>query len=382
MRSSQYSFLEPLDVLFLRSNKLFGEPGSFGFSQMPPWPSVAAGAIRSRILVDDGFDLAGFADNQMPHPDLGTPAKPGSFVLEKFELARLRPGAAPDLLYPVPADMVVSEFNTSDLSVGMLQPTRIEAELTTSYPLPKHPVLSMSQRLKSVFGYWLNANGWADYLAGGPVDVSNCLVKESDLWKYETRVGVGLDPTTRAAATGHLVTTRAVSFAKGVGFLVGVRGANLPTSGLLRFGGDGRAVTVHDLPDFAPPEPDYNKIAKSGRCRLVLTTPGIFSEGWKLPGIDHAFHWQLGDVQADLVAAAAPRADIVGGWDIARGHPKPSLRAVSTGAVYWLENLDATPDALRKLARQGLWPDGQHIIARQAEGFNRFSFAAARLPEN
>lgn len=43
-----YRFLEPLDVLFLRGNKLFGDPGSYGASLVPPWPSVAAGALLYR----------------------------------------------------------------------------------------------------------------------------------------------------------------------------------------------------------------------------------------------------------------------------------------------------------------------------------------------
>ena len=58
---TQYRFLEPLDVLFLRGNKLFGDPGSYGESLIPPWPSVAAGALRSRILADDGVNLTDFA---------------------------------------------------------------------------------------------------------------------------------------------------------------------------------------------------------------------------------------------------------------------------------------------------------------------------------
>ena len=59
MNSVETRFLEPLDVLFLRGNKLFGDPGSFGESLIPPWPSVVAGALRSRMLADDRVDLAG-----------------------------------------------------------------------------------------------------------------------------------------------------------------------------------------------------------------------------------------------------------------------------------------------------------------------------------
>ena len=40
-------FLEALDVLYLRGNQHFGSPGAHGAALMPPWPSLAAGALRS-----------------------------------------------------------------------------------------------------------------------------------------------------------------------------------------------------------------------------------------------------------------------------------------------------------------------------------------------
>ena len=64
-RMSTSVFIEPLDVLFLRGNKLFGDPGSFGEAMIPPWPSVAAGALRSRMLADAGIDLAAFARGEV-----------------------------------------------------------------------------------------------------------------------------------------------------------------------------------------------------------------------------------------------------------------------------------------------------------------------------
>ena len=71
--SIETRFIEPLDVLFLRGNKLFGDPGSHGESLVPPWPSVAAGALRSRMLADERVDLAAFARDDVDHPTLGTP---------------------------------------------------------------------------------------------------------------------------------------------------------------------------------------------------------------------------------------------------------------------------------------------------------------------
>ena len=38
--------------------------------------------------------------------------------------------------------------------------------------------------------------------------------------------------------------------------------------------------------------------------------------------------------------------------------------------------VDATPEALRKLVANGLWPAPGEDAQRRAEGFNRFSFAS------
>jgi hypothetical protein len=46
---SSYISFEPLDVLMLRGNRLFGG-GVHGESHMPPWPSLFSGALASRAL--------------------------------------------------------------------------------------------------------------------------------------------------------------------------------------------------------------------------------------------------------------------------------------------------------------------------------------------
>ena len=46
----QYRFIQPLDILNFRGNKSFGDAGEHGESQMPPRPSIFAGALRSNWL--------------------------------------------------------------------------------------------------------------------------------------------------------------------------------------------------------------------------------------------------------------------------------------------------------------------------------------------
>lgn len=371
-------FIEPLDVLFLRGNQLFGESGSYGEALMPPWPSVAAGALRTRLLADDGFDLAAFAAGKAPHPELGTPQAPGSFVLQAFCVARKSQGGDVELLMPLPADLIVhakeNGAGPAVLSVQPLRPTALHGALASSSPLPLLPVLAQgNDRGKPASGWWLGGSGWRNYLLGQPVTSAH-LVHTSTLWSYDERVGVGLDGDTRSTAEGKLFTVRAIAMKEGVGFAVAVAGGHLPTNGSLRLGGDGRAAAVHACP-IAWPAPDLAAISRAQCCRIVLTSPGIFEGGWRLPGMADDNTLQLPGLRARVVAAAVSRADTVSGWDLAARQPKPAQKAAATGSVYWLQDLHATPEALGKLAAHGLWAHPCEDAQRRAEGFNRFSFA-------
>ncbi len=391
-------FIEPLDVLFLRGNKLFGDPGSHGESLVPPWPSVAAGALRSRMLADDGVDLAAFSAGKVEHPTLGTPAQPGAFAVTAFNLARRHAGGRLEALIALPADLVVTEDEVGKpVSVRALQPTLPASGLLSSAPFAQLPVLAERERNKPASGYWLTEAGWRQYLAGQVPEPAH-LVKFSTLWSIDDRVGLGLDAASGRAADGRLFSVQAVAMKKrgerigtdpetkktvpadyDVGFLATVSGAEPPTDGLLRLGGDGRAAAIHPTVDYRLPPPDYGAIVAARRCRLVLATPGIFEGGWLPAGIiqaDGEFRLDLHGVKGRLVCAAVPRAEVISGWDLARWEPKPAMRAVAAGGVYWLDQLDTTPEALRKLAETGLWRESCQDAARRAEGFNRIAIAA------
>ena len=374
MSSTTYRFIEPLDVLFLRGNKLFGDPGSHAESLVPPWPSVAAGALRSLMLTTDGFDPAAFARGEQPHPSLGTPTAPGSFTVTAFDLARRDAQGRVETLHALPADLVASRDETSGaLRLTRIQPIPPTPGLVSSAPLPFWPMLPQRKRGKPVSGLWLTHGGWADHLAGRTPNADQ-LVASANLWAVDARIGVGLDPATRRADDGKLFTTQAVAMRPGVGFLAAVASAEPPRKGMLRLGGDGRGASLSSV-EHRPDQTDLQAIARARRCRIVLTTPGLFAEGWRLPFVDAGLMWKAPGIRGRLVCAAVPRAETVSGWDLARREPKPAERAAPPGSVYWIDDLEATPDALRKLADRGLWPEADQNASRRAEGFNRFTFA-------
>ena len=380
-------FIEPLDVLYLRGNKLFGEPGSYGESLIPPWPSVAAGAIRSALLVQRGYNLSDYAEGRVTDDaELGAPAKPGTFALAEFQLARRLQNGTVERLFPLPADLSVVRTEDNGTKVRQISPEAPANELQSSSSTMHLAVLPETTRGKPETGYWLPESQWESYLRGESVD-SEHLVHSHELWAIDERVGVGLDPATRRAADGQLFTVQAIAMHKmgagesDAGFVAGITGVNqeqVPNEWMLRFGGDGRGARASRT---EPPraQPDYEAIAGGARARIVLTSPGLFTGGWKPNGCSRSgeppqFH--LDGVRGRLVCAAVPRAEVISGFDLAARRPKPAQRAAPAGSVYWLDELDASADALRKLAERGLWSDPVENEIRRVEGFNRFSFAA------
>jgi CRISPR-associated protein Cmr3 len=342
------------------------------------------------MLADDGVDLAAFARGEVNHPALGTPAAPGPFTVTGFHLARRHGGGRVELLMAPPADLVLFEAEGSQpLTAVQMAPTKPAAGLASSAELPLLPVLAQADRRKPAGGYWLTAAGFTKYLAGQVPAAKDDWVRSGDLWRLDHRVGVGLDAAQRRAGDGQLFSMQAIALARrehgsaaDVGFLATVSGAEPPTSGLVRLGGDGRAAALHAAVEYRAPEPDYAAISSARRCRLLLTSPGLFGAGWLPPGADPntrrddgAIRFALHGVTGWLVCAAVPRAEVVSGWDLARWQPKAALRAAPAGSVYWLDELDATPEALRKLAETGLWRAASDDAARRAEGFNRIALA-------
>ncbi len=372
-------FIEPLDVLFLRGNTLFGHAGSYGESAVPPKPSVLAGALRSALLAARGYNLAAFARGEVPDPEIGTPDAPGSFVLTGSGLARRERGGKQQVepLFAMPADLILDRTRSKGY-VSRLQPTALHCKLGSSNPMPFVAVHAQAKREKADSGKWLTVSGWKNYLAGEPVHSSDT-VASTCLWKTETRIGIGLDAAKRRAADGQLFSSEAIAFLKSdeseIGFFATARGIETANAMMLRLGGDGRAAIAHQVP-LTLPEPGYGAMAKSRRLRMVLTSPGLFAGGWRPTGTDISGAFNLHGVRGRLKCAAVARPEVISGFDLAKSCPKPAQRVAPTGSVYWLDDVDATPEALHKLVEAGLWSKEVENPARRAEGFNRIALAA------
>jgi CRISPR-associated protein Cmr3 len=378
----EYRFIEPFDVLYLRGNRLFGGAGDHSEAAMLPWPSLAAGALRTRMLADheQGFDnfAKGNKISSGPIGDaLGTPSEPGSFRVSLFTLGR-KAKAGVSICFPMPADLVVQG---NPPSCRYLQPTALHRVLQCSYGLKYVPILRVAMPDKPKIGLWLNGEGLEDYLTGEKIDIRHW-VESDKLWQSDNRLGIAMDSSRRSAAQGRIYTSETVAMKEDVGFFVGVDGVEgcLPSSGLVRFGGDGRAGAINAC-SLKMPEPAWDKIEKSGCFKLVLSTPGLFLNGWLPTGAENTeegFLWTFQGVRARLVASSFGRPEVVSGWDMVTNRPKLALRAVPVGTVYWFEGLQGEVKELKRLVQDGLWDNDLGIIhpQRKAEGFNNVFVAA------
>ncbi len=323
--------LDPLDTLFFRDARPFG-PRTRAESGLPK-PQTIAGALRTAFLR--------LAD--IPPERVGREVAAGnSFATAVHAVAGSSPEAAAigglrfrgpwfwrdgDILFPVPATL--RQPKGSPLGpFGRLDPLPAERALPGwKAPAPRMRPLWIHgrQRLEPVRGY-VTHRGMHRFLCGG-VPEPDDIVRARDLYGFQSRTGIAVDPKTSTAAEGQIYGARMLMLREGVSLSVEISAPRhleavrrlMPESGAsVPLGGESRRVLASMETSAAPPgEP-----VSEGRAALaVLTTPGLF-DGWRPPDVE-------------LVAASVPGHEPVSGWSLARGGPKPNRFAVAAGSVFF-----------------------------------------------
>ena len=391
MSATLYFYVRPTDSLFIRGNLAFGDSGEHGASQMPPPPSLFAGAFRSAILGQNAQHMAQFLASQ-PLADeararcLGSYAQPGEFRLSWLSLAGQADGqATPEAVSPLPADLVVL-----GKAFAPLIPRSVAAGIASAGELPMRATLFSAKQEKPSTGIYLRGTGLQDHLTG-KLPGAAAQVAAGHLFHRDPRLGIGLNADSRTAQESLIYTTEGFAFGPGAacdgkaspfastGFLVGMEGVAdvLPAQGSLRLGGDGRSAHYQRV-EFKPPV--AANLAANKRFRLVLQSPALFSQGWLPDGVvqqDGLYQLQLrgAGLTARLACAAIGRREVVSGWDLHGWMPKPAQAVAPAGSVYWFDEFEGDVGKLAAWAQGGLWAENLDTmdttqIMRRAEGYN------------
>jgi len=317
--------IRSVDVWLFRDGKPFtaGED-HIAESTFPPSPFTLQGAIRTRVLADKGVNLSEFACQRQPDPDVGYGDNFGKLRLCGPLLMRCKDGKWERLIL-MPADVV---------KVGkryeLLRPNP-DLPFATNLPNSLQLLWARTGERVSEAKNWLPESQWENYLKGQP---PSQVVSEDDLFTFEPRFGIAIDSTKGTTQEAMLYQARFVRLKEGTALWAEVDGVSLSGKGFLRFGGEGRAATYEALPKPLPPLSQFNTARNATRFKIVLVTPAWFSGGWRPKDGDWS---KIFGSSVRLVGAAIPRPLLLGGFDVAKGVPKPMRAFVPAGAVYFFE---------------------------------------------
>lgn len=349
--------IEPHDTLVIRDGRPFspinGLSQAFSLPFVPP--SVVAGAVRQRL----GSDASGvFVADAAAQEQLKSHAVVGPFLVEK-STATIR------VYFPRPADALLLQGSNN---WHYLTP-RIDPGVVSNMPdsdmLPLYPGASVTpalRRNKARFeGAFWSHDTLLSWLRQQPVQFNQ--LSQIEPMPRDTRIHVKMDRNRGTAERGGLFATQGLAWQTGsmskirqyaLALLIpSQHDAQMQTQSVSSLGGEQRLAgwkkeSANVIPVLLQGCPDdiINDVIQMRRCRIVITTPAYFAQGWMpqrllqpVPGID---------VQPRIVAVGNDRAEFYSGWDMQKRSPKLSRKFAPAGSVYFVDFADASAEMIRR----------------------------------
>lgn len=368
-------FIEPFDVLLFRDGRPFsaGE-GHRARSIFPPTPNTMQGVIRSQVLAarcgryqqyrDRCHNCAEKDECTIP-TEIGLPANLktgekgdfGNMQIKGPLIAHCdRDNRQLTCYFPTPTDLVrIKEKENSDkLQLKLLQPlanplpgnnNRFSQELLSLWTTTTKPV-------EAVSGYLQQEQLQQYLLEKCPQDFT----KSNQLYEKESRFGIEVDYAKQTVQESKLYQTEFIRCLPQVGLYLEIEGIKQlrenpeKISGLIAIGGENKVASYQQV-NYQIYENNFltklkQSLAKTNQFKLYLATPTIFQQGWLPQWINKdTLKGKYKGIQVHLKAAAISRYQTIGGWDVAHNRPKPTLRAVGAGSVYYFIT-DANPEKI------------------------------------
>lgn len=313
--------IDALDTLFFRDGKPFTMGSdTWGSGIFPPHPSMVYGALRSLYFSYNIKELKTASSIDEINPEDPTKA----LTITGFYLQH-----GNDLIFPVPMDCVKEKDGKEKNKLLPLKPEKTQCRSNCKTSLILRP--EGRQQIENVEDGWINSITLKDYLNG---DYDNMYYLElSNVVLSEPKIGIGRNNKSRTAEDSKLYRV-GMKRLKGISIVVDIEGLDIPLSGIMKIGGEGRPALFksEDIKLIPPPPLKVNKL------KLYIATPAIFQKGWLPGGIDpNSLEGVINGIRLKLLAAAIGRPLYIGGFDIKKHRPKSMKRAVPAGSVYYFE---------------------------------------------
>ncbi len=355
--SRKWLFIQAHDVWMFRGSRPFAAGQSFtARSMFPPNPQTMQGVLRSHVVESSGVRWADFrarADADI-RQKVGAPATAdepaefGDLVLRGPFVAR-RNGGRVERLVPAPAD--VARRKTDGQPV-LLRPVEPAFESDLAFEQNVAPLALAADGPTEPASGWLTEKAFAAYLRG---EAPSEILPDAELFAYDDRIGLALDYGRRRNKESHLYHAAFIRPHDHVGLLVEVNADYFAEAGLMKAGGEGRAAYFETV-NYAEP----TTAPEAGNLKAVVLTPTYFQNGYA------PADWSpwLGP-DAILRSHALHPAQVISGWDVVRGRPKPLYHYVAPGSVYYFQNAQPTRTPFTETPPGGLphGPQGFGAVA-------------------
>lgn len=338
--------INPLDTLFFRDGKPFtmGED-TWSNGIFPPYPSVIYGALRTLYFANHIDELRKANENNDP--------------TKKIKIKGMFLKIRDEIYFPLPLDCVKRKGNKKNEGLVLLpQPA---GEFISNYPgLEKILTLydSSSDKIENIKNAVLSESSFKEYIDGKSNNITYS--KIDDYLISEPKIGIARSSETHASEEGKLyrVDMNRLENKNGekISIVVNFDGAdelNLPENGIMKLGGEGKAVSYNKYKegniniDF----PKFNEGAE--QFKILLTTPAIFRKGWIPDWIDEEkLVGKYNGLTMKLLTAAIGKAIYIGGFDMKERKPKPMYKAVPAGSVYYFELEEGNMEKVKKTFHQ------------------------------
>jgi len=389
--------LDPLDTLFFKDGKPFsmGEE-TWADGIFPPPPSVLYGVLRTQYLSENP-ELS-IENIKEKTTDLDILKIYYRFLSE--EEKRRRGRSSSNCYLPLPADLVerspkkVQADETDEDYAVILKSIERKENREKNYEVVRMPVCKLSDSViastqgNSVYPHWIEEGTLAEGIEGGfleekdmrsylttPEVTSFHAKKMSDYLKVESKTGIKRNRATRTTSDdGDLYR---VGMRRSDGFQIEVTFKPLKdlkvfqnggsSSVPVRLGAEGKVsaakVNKDDLLG------DFSGV-KTAIFRVYLATPAIILSQENAPVIPDL---QFLGVPVTYLGAAIKKTQMLGGFDMKTGQPKPMYRVIPAGSVFFFkadEVIDFDPFQGRKISDVGV-----------AEGFGIVYFGSLKIDE-
>jgi CRISPR-associated protein Cmr3 len=340
--------LEPRDPVIVRDGRPFSAaPGARAATLPFPFPSTIVGATRTRA----GRGANGIFD-QTKIADVKKLAARGPLLVQLDAVGNIT-----EWFVSAPADMLLLEADAGidQIVIRQLKPIELGKGLAS------RPYGWMLVGMSATSGHrkpharaprfwrWTQSKKWLI----SPQDQTLTL-RELGLTglMQDSRTHVKVEPGSQTAEDGALFQTRGLEFsyletnerlgqARRLALAV-ISDADV-RDGVDFLGGEQRMSAWREatvasgqenlLLSGCPKEVLSTIQANEWHCRLVLLTPAFFNKGAQPSWLVESPK----DVAVEIKAAAMNRYQVVSGWDLEQGHPKPTRRLTPAGTVFFLK---------------------------------------------